>query len=217
MRVVGWIFVLCCLTGAAGLFMPALGVDNMPGFLSKKTSISIYTASTKREVAARVFAAYHKAPGKGIGHAIAKALIPRTGKTLGGFLDDVDSAASTLDEVSDSDIGIAGKALVAIVWILLALDVVAAIAMFRIAMDEAAPRPKRILVPLALSVLIGILVTGVMLVCREAVWQANDEVGKAILTVRGGAYLMLVTAIGAVGSAIAFLVMARRGGAKAAV
>ena len=195
--------------GAIGLFMPALGLDDA-GFLAKKTSISLYTASTKRQVTQKIFAAYHRAPGKGIGHAIAKALIPRSGKAIGGILDDIDSAASTLDDVSDADIGMAGKALVAIVWILLGLNVIAGAIMFGIVMGQQAPRPKRIGLALAVGVVIAILQVAVMLVCREVVWQANDEIGSALVTIRGGEYLMFVAAIAAVISATAFLVMARR-------
>ncbi|MCX5746023.1 MAG: hypothetical protein NT062_26390, partial [Proteobacteria bacterium] len=111
MRLAGWAFVMCCVLGIVGLFAPAVGVGQA-NVITRYASISLYTAGTKREVTQRVFAAYHRAPGKGLGHAIAGALIPRAGKRLGGVLDDLDSAAAEIDEVSDADVGLAGKALV---------------------------------------------------------------------------------------------------------
>lgn len=210
MRIAGWVFVVCSVLGIVGLFMPAVGVENAPGFIAKRTSLSLYAASTKREVTQRVFAAYHKLPGKGLGHAIASALIPRTGKRLGGVIDDVNSAAETLDSVSDDDIGLAGKALVAALWILLALNGLAGALVFAEAMSTRPPKIKRLVVGAVFALLTAIFTTAIMMVCREVAWQANDEIGKQIVGVGIGAYILFVAGIGSFLSGTTFLVMAKR-------
>lgn len=213
-RIAGWVFVACCLLGIVGLFTPAIKLDGAPGFVAKYTGVSLYTASTKTELTKKIFAAYHRAPGKGLGHAVAKALIPRTGKRLGGLLDDIKGAAETIDEVSDEDIGLAGKALVATVWILLVLNVLAGATVFAEAMSSRAPRMKRLVIGTLAALVIAALAVAIQLVAREVVWTANDELGKPLFTLGVGAWLILVGGVGAFASGLGFII-ARRAGSSA--
>jgi hypothetical protein len=183
------VFVLCAFFGAIGLFIPSLEVE-VGGMAIKKTKISLYTMSAKHELVEKMFARYHRMPGRGLGRALAGALIPKVGKRIGGVLDDAKSAAETLDDISDHDVGLGGKALVALVWIMLALYVFGGMIVFGETMREGW-RGKRLFGASAIAVILAILAIGVHLVCREAVWEANDEIGAPLLAIAPGQYLML--------------------------
>ncbi len=190
MRVASWLFVLCAVFGAIGLFIPSLEVE-VGGMAIKRTKISLYTMSTKHELVEKMFARYHRMPGRGLGAALAGALIPKVGKRIGSTLDDAKSAVETLNDISDSDVGLGGKALVALVWVMLALYILGALIVFGEASREGRARGKRLIAATALAVLAAVLAIGIHLVCREAAWEANDEIGANLLAVAPGQYLML--------------------------
>lgn len=214
MRVAAWVFVLCSVLGAIALFLPSLEVQ-VGGHAVKRSKLSLYQASTKREFVAAMFARYHKLPGRGLGIAAAGALIPKVGHVAGDALDDAKSAAETLDDVSDADVGLGGKVLVALVWIMLALHVLAAAQVGGQLMSERI-RGRRIAIAAVLGTLAAACAIGVHLVCRAAVFEANDEIGATWLALASGQYLMIGAAIGGLAALIATCVLVARHGRRVA-
>src|SRR5256885_947177 len=71
-RVVSWLFVLCALAAATGVFMPCL---ELRAVRTKHGSLSLYEASTHRALARKLIAAYQKSRGRALGELLmGKAL-----------------------------------------------------------------------------------------------------------------------------------------------
>ena len=187
-RVVSWIFVVCAFASATGLFMPSLEVTLVR---SKYGNVSLYEVSTHRALATKLIAAYHKNRGR----ALTEILLEHSKNEYAG---DARDAMSTLDSVSDRDVKTAGTAFVAILWAFLALQAVMGLLVLGSLVGDVYRRRRLVLVAVLSAVSTAIAI-GLRLVCGEAVFQANDEVGRTVLGVGPGATVMVVaSAIGLV-------------------
>ena len=187
-RVVSWIFVVCAFASATGLFMPSLEVTLVR---SKYGNVSLYEVSTHRALATKLIAAYHKNRGR----ALTEILLEHSKNEYAG---DARDAMSTLDSVSDRDVKTAGTALVAILWAFLALQAVMGLLVLGSLVGDVYRKRRLVLVAVLAAVSTAIAI-GLRLVCGEAVFQANDEVGRTVLGVGPGATVMVVaSAIGLV-------------------
>lgn len=209
MRIAAWAFVVCTVLCAAAVFVPAVELLVDGGTVSRRTSLSLYQVSTSRDVVRGYVRAYKRAPGHKLGVAVTGVLMPRVGKGLRSHLDNIRDAVTTLDEVEDRDVVTIGRILTATVWTLLALLAVMAGLIFSDTMRERY-RPTRTFVVVGISAIVAAVAIAVMLAAREAVWQANDELGHEVLGVAFGAYMLPVTALGAVAAAGMLLVKLRR-------
>lgn len=188
MRVVSWIFVVCAFASATGIFMPSLEVTLVR---SKYGNVSLYEVSTHRALATKLIAAYHKSRGR----ALTEILLEHSKNEYAG---DASDAMSTLDSVSDRDVRTAGTALVAILWAFLALQAVMGLLVLGSLVGDVY-RKRRLVLVAALSAVSTAIAIGLRLVCGEAVFQANDEVGRTVLGVGPGATVMVVaSAVGLV-------------------
>jgi hypothetical protein len=187
-RVVSWIFVVCAFASATGIFMPSLEVTLVR---SKYGNVSLYEVSTHRALATKLIAAYHKSRGR----ALTEILLEHSKNEYAG---DASDAMSTLDSVSDRDVRTAGTALVAILWAFLALQAVMGLLVLGSLVGDVY-RKRRLVLVAALSAVSTAIAIGLRLVCGEAVFQANDEVGRTVLGVGPGATVMVVaSAVGLV-------------------
>ena len=187
-RVVSWIFVVCAFASATGIFMPSLEVTLVR---SKYGNVSLYEVSTHRALATKLLAAYHKNRGR----ALTEVLLEHSKNEYAG---DARDAMSTLDSVSDRDVKTAGTAFVAILWAFLALQAVMGLLVLGSLVGDVY-RKRRLVLVAALSAVSTAIAIGLRLVCGEAVFQANDEVGRTVLGVGPGATVMVVaSAIGLV-------------------
>ncbi|MDB4958538.1 MAG: hypothetical protein JWO36_6107 [Myxococcales bacterium] len=194
MRIAAWVFVVCALFGAIGVFVPSFEL-RVGGFtLGRRTTLSLYQASANREFARKFLAGYHRSAGKRVGAAVTAALMPRVGKRVKSHLDDVHDAMLTLDDVSDDDAKTGSTALVVTVWVLLALHALMAGLVFTDT-AKAEFRRGRVIAAAAVSLVVTVAAIGIHLVSREAVWEANDEIGKDLVELGFGAYMMPVAAI----------------------
>jgi hypothetical protein len=187
-RVVSWIFVVCAFASATGIFMPSLEVTLVR---SKYGNVSLYEVSTHRALATKLIAAYHENRGR----ALTEVLLEHSKNEYAG---DARDAMSTLDSVSDRDVKTAGTALVAILWAFLALQAVMGLLVLGSLVGDVYRKRRLVLVAVLAAVSTAIAI-GLRLVCGEAVFQANDEVGRTVLGVGPGATVMVVaSAIGLV-------------------
>lgn len=212
MRVAAWAFVVCTLFGAIGVFLPSFELRVRSQFLGRHTTLSLFQASNNREFARKMLYGYHRSSGKRVGAAVTAALMPRVGGRIKSHLDDVRDAMSTLDDVSDEDAKTGGTVLVITVWTLLFLHVLMAGLVFT---DTARGvlRRGRVIAAAGVSVVVTVAAIAIHVVSRQAVWEANDEIGKSFVDLGMGAYMMVVSAVGglaAIAVVLAMLIRSRR-------
>ena len=64
-------------------------------------------------------------------------------------------------------------------------------------------RRRRLIAIVAIALVSSAIGVAMMLVCREAAWQANDEIGRAFLGAGAGVYVMTVASLAGLACAIA--------------
>ena len=196
MRVVSWVFVLCALAAATGVFMPCLEITAVR---TKHGSVSLYEASTHRALARKLIAAYQKSRGRALGELVTGAALKHVKNE---YVGDASDAMSTLDEVSDQDVAMAGTALVVAIWLFLALQAIGGVLVLGQLVGDVWRR-RRLIAIVAMAVVSSVIGVAMMLVCREAAWQANDEIGRAILGAGTSVYVMAVASLAGLACAIA--------------
>ena len=182
-------FVVCTLASALGVWLPAVGLRNA-GPLAKRTSISIYRATTDREFVRKLFIGYNRSSGKRIGGAIIAILSPHAGGCLKEYIDDAHDAMDTIGGVSDEDARAITKILAITIWTFLLLHLVMAALVVR-ELVNSTYRKSRLIAAAALALVVTAVAIAIHLGCREAVWQANDELGHDAFGLGSGAYAMI--------------------------
>ena len=200
MRVVSWLFVLCALAAATGVFMPCL---EPPVLISKRTSISLYDAARHRAIASRLIAAYHKSHTRDLAELL-------TGKVLkhvkNDYLGDAHDAMTTLDDVSDQDIQHAGTGLVVAIWLFIVLQALAALLVLGQLVGDVWRR-RRLLAIVAISVVNTAIGVGLYIACKEAAFEVNDDIGTTIVQAGPGPLVMAAASVVGLASAIAVAVV----------
>jgi hypothetical protein len=187
-RVVSWIFVLCALASATGIFMPSL---ELRAVRVKRANVSLYELGAHRALATRVIAAYHKSHGRALGEALMGIAVKHTKNE---YLGDAHDAMTTLDDVSDNDVRTLGTVLVVVIWAYLALQAVMGLLVLGSLVGDVY-RKRRLALVTGLSVLSSAIAIGLLMVCREAAWQANDEIGHTVLGAGVGPSLMAIASV----------------------
>lgn len=218
MRVASWVFVLCAMLVGIGVFVPSLELPVHDRAVHKRTDLSLYKIASDRERARKLLALYRGSSQRRIGGKIARTLSPRVGGRAHAALGDALDAMDTLDEVSDDDVRTAGIALIAALCALLGLEALALLLVFGELMRIGPTRQPggrgrghrrgRLVAALIAQVPVTAIAVGLYLVCREAAWQANDEVGRTVLVLGPGAYFVLIAGIA--GLVTAIVLVARR-------
>lgn len=209
-RVASWVFVLCAALGAVGVFLPSIELRLQGSSVSKRTDRSLYQIASDRQLARRLLAMYRKSAKRRVGGEIVRTVTPRIHGHARGALDDARDAMDTLDDVSDDDVRTAGIVLIAALATLLGLDVLMAGLVFGELMRGSFRRGRHVAALLA-SLLVTAIAIVLHLACREAVWQANDEVSRTVLSLGPGAYVVPAAAIAAFFVAIILVAKRRRG------
>jgi hypothetical protein len=184
-RLVSWIFVLCALASATGIFMPAL---ELRAVRIRRANVSLYELGSHRALATRVIAAYHKSRGRALGEALMTIAAKHTRNE---YLGDANDAMSTLDDISDQDVRTLGTVLVVVIWGYLALQAVMGLLVLGSLVGDVY-RKRRLVLVTGLAVLSTTIAIGLLMVCREAAWEANDEIGRTVVGAGAGPYLMAV-------------------------
>lgn len=203
MRVVSWLFVLCALAAATGVFMPCL---ELTAVKTKHGSISLYDAGRHRAVASRVIAAYHKSRGRALGELLTGTALAHVKNE---YLGDAHDAMTTLDDVSDADIQHAGTALVVAIWLFVVLQALAALLVLGQLVGDVWRR-RRLLAIVGIAVVNTAIGVALYVVCKEAAFEANDEIGKTIIAAGPGPLVMAAASVVGLASAIAVAVVQLR-------
>jgi hypothetical protein len=200
-------FVVCAAIAALGVFLPSIELE-VHGVTVRRASLSLYRISRERELARALFGRYSRSEGRRVGEALTAALVPRLGANK-AHLDDAQDAMQTLDELSDADVRHAGQAISAAVWALLALSIAMA-GLVLVELLRDAYRTRRAVYACLIAVVDAALAVGMHLGCREAVWQANDQIGRELLALAAGAYILPLAATSALAAIVTASVLARR-------
>jgi hypothetical protein len=198
-RLVSWIFVLCALASATGIFMPSL---ELRAIRIRRANVSLYELGSHRALATRVIAAYHKSRGRALAEVLTDIAVKHTKNE---YLGDARDAMSTLDEIRDSDVRTLGTVLVVVIWGYLVLQGVMGLLVLGSLVGDVY-RKRRLALVTGLSVLSCAIAIGLWVVCREAVWAANDEIGHTVLGVGAGPYLMAAASVAGLVAVAAVLV-----------
>lgn len=206
MRVAAWVFLVCTVLAASAAFLPSVEVHVGGVALGRRASLSLYQMTTNRDFVRRLIVGYHRSSGKRIGGALIAVLGPRASGKLGGVIGDARDAMDTLDGVSDDDAKTLGTVLMIAIWSFLALHAVMAALVFAETMREGWRR-GRIIAATAIAVVATGFAIATYLVTTQAVWEANDEVGRPLLDLGAGAYLIPVAAVAGLGAMITLLIL----------
>ena len=199
MRVVSWLFVLCALAAATGVFMPCLEVTAIK---TKHGSLSLYDAASHRAVAARVLAAYHKSHSRALAELLSGKVLSHVKNE---YLGDAHDAMTTLDDVSDQDIQHAGTGLVVVIWLFVVLQALAGLLVLGQLVGDVWRR-RRLLAIVGIALVNAAIGVALHIVCKEAAFEANDEIGKTIIAEGPGPLVMAVASVVGLASAIAVAV-----------
>lgn len=191
--------------GAVGAFLPSVELRLGGKSVSRRTELSLYTASRDRDRLRRLLVAYHASSRRKLGGDIVRTVAPHVGGRVRGALDDARDALDTLDETSDDDVRTAGLIFTGVLAALLALEVLTILLVFPSLMRDRFGRGP-VVAALVASVLVTAIAVALHLACREAVWRANDEVGRSALALAPGAYVLPLAALVGLGAAIALMV-----------
>ena len=198
------LFVVCTLASVLGVWVPAVGL-RVPGPLAKRTSLSLFRATTDRDVVRKLVVAYNRSSSKRIGGAFVALLAPHAGGRAKEYVDDVHDAMDTIGGVSDADAKTLATALAIAVWTYLLLHLVMGVLVLRQTVNGTYRRGP-IIAAMVVALVVAAAAIAIHLGFREAVWQANDELGHDPLVLAAGAYVIPVAAGGTLVAAIALLV-----------
>jgi len=212
-RAAAWSLIVCLAVAALAVFLAGIELRVAGVAISHRTELSLYQIAGDRELVRRAVVEYHRHASRGTGKAVLAALVPRTRGAIRDAADDDHSALDTLDEISERDADHAGIALRTAVWGFLALCALAAVLVFP---DLVAGELRRRRVVLALIVALLLAIVGVAfhLGLREAVWQANDEVGHTVVGLGAGAWALAIGSVGAFASAVVVVIAGRSRSAR---
>ncbi len=209
-----WLSIAFAVLSAVAVFLPGLEVEVGGVRLSRRTSMSLYNAAADRELARALLARYAHSSHREYGEKLADKLLEHGGKHAKELhVDDARDAMSTLDDVSDDDVRNAGRALVALTAVYLALLAIPIGLTFGDTMRGSYSR-RRAIAAVALLVIASAVAIAVHVGWREAVFEANDELGTHSFALGSGAWVMPVGALAALAGATALLVLQVRSAAQ---
>lgn len=209
MRVTSWVFVLCTVLGIVGVFLPSVELQLRGQAVSERTQLSLYEASSNRERVRELIAAYHRSTRRELGGDLLRAASQRSGGRLRSALDSARDAMDTLDYVSEDDVRTAGTIFTVTLWSLLALEALIVLLVFPQLM-RGSYRRGSLVAALATALVVAAIAIAIHAACREAVAQANAEVGRTTLALAAGAYVIPLAAVAAFIAAVILVVRSRR-------
>jgi len=195
--------IACCTLAALGVFFPAIEMRGHVGSrIAKHTRLSLYQAASDRELARQVLAAYRASHGQHIGERMLDAVQPHAHGRLKDAIDDAHDAMDTLAQISDDDAKTYGTALATAIWLFVAIEAVIALVVLVQAVGGIYRRGR--IIGAAILALVGAaLGIALWFGCKQVVFEINDEMSYAITVLGTGAWLVLIGALGALGTGIA--------------
>ncbi|HEX4420719.1 MAG TPA: hypothetical protein VH165_22545 [Kofleriaceae bacterium] len=214
MRVASWLLILCTILGGVAVFLPSIELRvNGQGF-GKRTELSLYKASTDRAMVRRLLAAYRHSKQRKLGGELIHVVTPHVTSRLGHTkeaLEDARDAMDTLDDLTDDDIRLAGTVFTVTLWSLIGLEAVLVALVFGQLMSGIYRR-GRMVVAVLVALVVAVASAALHVACREAVWEANDEIGRTTIALAPAAYVIPIAAFVSLLAAIALVTHRRSRG-----
>jgi hypothetical protein len=124
------VFIVCAVVAALSVFMPVLDVPVAGHVMSKRETLSLHGAASNRRLIRKLLAAYrHNSPAR-LGGAMVGKVTPHASGRAKDYLEDAGDAMDALSGISDEDAKQAGRALLALTWIVIGLCAVMAALVF---------------------------------------------------------------------------------------
>jgi hypothetical protein len=204
--------VLCAALGIVGAFLPSVELTLRGQAVSERTQVSLYEASANRERVRELMDAYRRSARRELGGDLLRAASQRTSGRLRGAIDGARDAMDTLDHVGEDEVRTAGTLFTVTLWSLLGLEALIVVLMFPQLIRGSYGR-GRLVAALATAVVVAAI--ALHAACREAVAQANAELGRTTLVLAAGAYVIPLAAVAALVAALILVVHAGRSGRSA--
>lgn len=188
------IALLCTILGIVGVFVPAGEIVVKTPVSEHRRAASLYELGGKKD-AVRIFLRnYRGSLGKKLGAKVLDKVASRLPGQLQDRAYDVQDAMATLDNLKDEDIEKVGTVTVAVTWGFLGLNVVLAVLIFGLG---ATSGKLRLAATLFVAFLVAVVGVALYVVLSTVVSEANAEIGRTMFALRGGAYLLGATGLGA--------------------
>jgi hypothetical protein len=200
------VFIVCAVVAALSVFMPVLDVPIAGHVISKRETLSLHGAATNRRLIRKLLAAYRQNSAARIGGAMVGKVTPHASGRAKDYLEDAGDAMDALSGISDEDAKQAGRALVALTWIVIGLCALMAALIFFDVVAGVFHR-GRILGALVVAILVAAIAIAVRIGCGMVAFEANDELGAAAVELGVATIAMPAAAIAAVLSGVALLVL----------
>jgi hypothetical protein len=194
-RVTAWLFVVCAALGALGTVLPSFELEVRGVSLGRRASLSLYQAHQDRDFVRRMLAAYRRSSHHRDLEDLTGAKLPAAVRKA--HLDDAHDAMTSLDTISDDDVRTADRVLAIVIWAFVALQVITAGLVFA-GNVRGAHRRGQLIAAVALAVVTAAVAIAIQVACREAVFEANDDLGYAAISLAVGAYVIPIASIGTV-------------------
>lgn len=187
LRVTAWLFVVCAVLAALGVVLPSFQLELRGVSLGRRMSLSLYQAHEDRDFVRRVLAAYRRNR-----HRRDLEDLTRNGR-----LADAHDAMTSLDAIQDEDIRAADRVLAIVIWAFVALQAITAALVFA-GNVRGGHRRGPVIAALALAVVTAAVAIAIHVGCREAVFEANDDLGYAAIALAVGAYVIPIASVATV-------------------
>ncbi len=207
MRLAAWSFAVCAALCVIGVFLPAAQLQLDGPSVTQRGSLSLYQLSNSEESVRELLAKYRDSTTKKIGARVLGKVAPHLKGRLKSRADDAQDALDTLDAIEDEDVKLVGTITSITMWSLLGLEAMIAVLIFGLTSRSSRLRPIGALIGSLLVAAIGV---AILLVLRRVVAEANAELdaelGRSMVSLRAGAYVIPLAAVGTLVAMIALLV-----------
>jgi hypothetical protein len=200
------VFIVCAVVAALSVFMPVLDVPVAGHVMSKRETLSLHGAASNRRLIRKLLAAYRHNSAARIGGAMVDRVTPHASGRAKDYLEDAGDAMDALSGISDEDAKQAGRALLVLTWIVIGLCALMAALIFFDVVTGIFHR-GRIIGALVVAILVAAIAIAIRIGCGMVAFEANDELGAAVVERGVATIAMPAAAISAVLSAIALLVL----------
>jgi len=192
---------LCC----AGMFAPVGQLDLTGHSIVRTTSISLWKLGNSKEDVQTFLSGYRGSKTKKVGAAVLGKVAPHLRGRAASDASDVQEAMAALDELKDEDVETVGTFAAIVVWTLLGLNLLGAYLVLAAHPPSGRGRGRTILA-LITSLLASAISVGLLIGLGQVVALANDELGREMLSLRVGAYLVPLGAVGTLVATITLMV-----------